>query len=97
MRDLQAAKGGVRRGESRNGCPPPAGKFAHDEKFVYIAGLSNSIAYHATHIHANETAFYKEICNSSKKCHREKKFFPLSQCAKAADFSRNPEVWQREI
>ena len=56
MRDWQAEKGGVRWGESRNGCPPPAGKFAHDEKLVYIAGYASSFAYQATHCHANETA-----------------------------------------
>ena len=52
MRDWQAAKGGVRRGESRNGCPPPAGKLVRDKKFVYIAGYSNSFAYPVTFIHA---------------------------------------------
>ena len=38
MRDWQAEKGGVRRGESRNGCPPPASPFVRDKKLVYIAG-----------------------------------------------------------
>ena len=54
MRDLQAAKGGVRRGESRNGCPPPAGKFVRDEKLVYIAGHSSGFAYRGTCCEANE-------------------------------------------
>ena len=59
MRDWQAEKGGVRWGESRNGCPPPAGKFAHDEKLVHIAGYSSSFAYQVSHIHASDTAFFE--------------------------------------
>ena len=57
MRDWQAGKRGVRRGESRNGCLPPAGKSVRDEKLVHIAGYSSSFAYKAAHIHANRTAF----------------------------------------
>ena len=61
MRDLQAAKGGVRRGESRNGCPPPACKFVRDGKLVYIAECASSFAYQISHYHASETAFLSGI------------------------------------
>ena len=67
MRDWQAEKGGVRRGESRNGCPPPASPFVREKKLVNMQGTPTVLHTRFNTSMPTKTAFRKGICRKIER------------------------------
>ena len=60
-RDGELEKRGVRRGESRNGCLPPAGKFVRGERRCIVNRVLQRFSIPIDTLDANCTAFLLEI------------------------------------